>query len=59
MKIIFAEVLRRVRLRATSRSATQVRRRGIALAPGDGVPVLVESRAHAASAPSPARACSV
>ncbi len=59
MKIVFAEVLRRVRLRATSRSATQVRRRGIALAPGDGVPVLVESRAHAASAPSPARACSV
>jgi cytochrome P450 len=44
MRIIFAEVLRRVRLRSTARSETRVGRRGVTLAPKGGVPVLVESR---------------
>ncbi|HYO56557.1 cytochrome P450 [Archangium sp.] len=44
MRIIFAELLRRVRLRSGSRSETRVGRRGVTLAPDGGVPVIVESR---------------
>jgi cytochrome P450 family 110 len=43
MKIIFAEVLRRVRLRPATPYTLRVARRGVTLAPADAVPVLVDS----------------
>jgi cytochrome P450 len=59
MKIVFAQVLQRVRLRAATRYSLQVRRRAATLAQGDGVPVLVESRAHVADTSHSAQTCSV
>jgi cytochrome P450 len=44
MRIIFAELLRRVKLRSATRAETRVGRRGVTLAPEGGVPVIVESR---------------
>jgi cytochrome P450 len=44
MRIIFAELLRRVKLRPATRAETRVGRRGVTLAPEGGVPVIVESR---------------
>jgi cytochrome P450 len=44
MRIVFAEVLRRVKLRAATRYEFRVSRRGVTLAPKGGVPVLVDSR---------------
>jgi cytochrome P450 len=44
MKIVFAEILRRVRLRPATRYQFKVARRGVTLAPADGVPVIIESR---------------
>ncbi|WP_375766482.1 cytochrome P450 [Archangium gephyra] len=43
MRIVFAEVLRRVKLRPATPYTFQVSRRGVTLAPRGGVPVLVES----------------
>jgi cytochrome P450 len=43
MKIVFAEVLRRVRLRATTNHMPDVARRGVTLAPACGVPVRVDA----------------
>ena len=44
MRIIFAELLRRVKLRPATRAEARVGRRGVTLAPEGGVPVIVESR---------------
>jgi cytochrome P450 len=44
MRIVFAEVLRRVKLRPATRYTFRVSRRGVTLAPAGGVPVLVDSR---------------
>jgi hypothetical protein len=44
MKIVFAEILRRVTLRPATRYQLRVARRGVTLAPADGVPVIIESR---------------
>ena len=44
MKIVFAEILRRVRLRPATPYQLRVARRGVTLAPADGVPVIIESR---------------
>ncbi|AKJ05627.1 unspecific monooxygenase/hypothetical protein [Archangium gephyra] len=44
MRIVFAEVLRRVKLRPATPYSFQVSRRGVTLAPRGGVPVIVESR---------------
>jgi cytochrome P450 len=57
MKIVLAEVLSRVTLRAAPGPAVKVVRRGITFAPGGGTPVIVEARAdrpdRAASSPGP------
>jgi cytochrome P450 family 110 len=42
MKIVFAEVLRRVGLRAATRNTCDVTRRGVTLAPAGGVPVIAD-----------------
>ncbi len=44
MRIVFAEVLRRVKLRPATPYAFRVARRGVTLTPAGGVPVLVDSR---------------
>jgi cytochrome P450 len=44
MRIVFAEVLRRVKLRAATPYAFRVSRRGVTLAPEGGVPVIVDAR---------------
>ena len=44
MKIVLAEILRRVKLRAATRYVLRMKRRGVTLAPADGVPVVIESR---------------
>ena len=44
MKIVLAQVLRRVRLRAAPGSRVRIERRGITLAPSGGVPVILDAR---------------
>jgi cytochrome P450 family 110 len=44
MRIVFAEVLRRVKLRPATPYAFRVARRGVTLTPEGGVPVVVDSR---------------
>jgi hypothetical protein len=44
MKIVLAEVLRKVRVKAAPGSKVRLVRRGITFAPSEGVPVVIERR---------------